>query len=63
MFERGTRSDRPIDRLRPGLLHVILSSLRGFNANTRLLLRLLEEPDWSDLRARTLAQLRKRLVH
>ena len=63
MFERGTRSARPIDRLRPGLLHVMLHRLRAFNANTRLLLRLLEDSDWSELGARTLAQVRKRLVH
>ena len=62
MLER-TRPGRPIDQLRPGLLHVILARLRAFNANTRLLLRLLEDPDWSDLRARALTQIRKRLVH
>lgn len=32
--------------------------LRGLNANTRLLLRPLEEPDWSDLRDRALQQVR-----
>lgn len=63
MAEHGTHADKPVDRLRPGLLQVILHRLHAFNANTRLLLRLLEEPDWRDLGTRALEHVRTRVLH
>ena len=61
MFRLGSHAGRPIDQLRPGLIQVIVQYLRALNANTRLLLRLLEEPNWSDLRDRALQQVRRHL--
>ena len=60
MFRLASLSGRPIDQLRPGLIQAILHGLRALNANTRLLLRLLEEPDWSGLR-RAMQQVRRHL--
>lgn len=46
----GRWTGRPLDKLRWGLLHVILDRLRALNANTRRLVGLLEA-DWEDLTA------------
>ncbi|MDX7950694.1 hypothetical protein P7D22_05810 [Lichenihabitans sp. Uapishka_5] len=63
MLETGNRANRPIDQLRPGLIGAILHRLYALNANTRLLLQLLEEQDWHDIGARAFRHLGKRLVH
>ena len=63
MLRLDRNAGRPVDQLRPGLLHAILRRLSAFNANTRLLLRLLEEPDWHELGARALNRVRERVLH
>ena len=63
MFRLDGKSGRPLDLLRPTLLQIIMSRLQALNANTRLVLQLLEEPDWRDLGARALNHMRGRVLH
>jgi hypothetical protein len=46
----GSPARRPLDKLRLGLLQLVLARLRALNDNTRRLLHLLEA-DWDELKA------------